>query len=141
MNLQFLTSRVVKIGRFLAIAMFCLFATFGFSNNIAMGANNPTLAIFGMGDDAKEKASEDAQNTKGFIDDVKNQVQRTASNNADKVEDVTDGSGNFLERKANRDAATIQKRAQEDAVRTKNAVDATKNAAKGTINDIKDTLD
>ena len=141
MNLQFLTPRVVKIGRFLAIAMFCLFATFGFSNNIAMAANNPTLAIFGIGADAKEKASEDAQNTKGFIDDVKNQVQRTASNNADKVEDVTDGSGNFLERKANRDAATIQKRAQEDAVRTKNAVDATKNAAKGAINDIKDTLD
>ena len=112
MNLQFLTSRVAKIGRSLAIAMFCLFATFGFSNNIAMAANNPTLAIFGIGDDAKEKASEDAQNTKGFIDDVKNQVQRTASNNADKVEDVTDGSGNFLERKANRDAATIQIRAQ-----------------------------
>ena len=106
-----------------------------------MAANNPTLAIFGIGDDAKEKASEDAQHTKGFIEDVKNQVQRTASNNADKVEDVTDGSGNFLERKANRDAATIQKRAQEDAVRTKNAVDATKNAAKGAINDIKDTLD
>ena len=141
MNLQFLTSRVAKIGRFLAIAMFCLFATFGFSSNIAMAANNPTLAIFGMGGEAKEKASEDAQNTKGFIDDVKNQVQRTASNNADRVEDATDGSGNFLERKANRDAVRIQKRAQEDAARTKNAVDATKNAAKGAINDIKDTLD
>lgn len=141
MNLQFFTSRIVKIGRFLAIAMFCLFATFGFTNNIAMAANYPTLAAFGLGGDAKEKASEDAQNTKGFIDDVKNQVQRTASNNADRVENATDGSGNFLERKANRDAVTIQKRAQEDAARTKNAVDATKNAAKGAINNIKDTLD
>ena len=71
MKLTYLTSKVAKIGRFLAIAMFCLFATFGFTNNIAMAANNPTFAAFGMGGEAKEKASEDAQNTKGFVDDVK----------------------------------------------------------------------
>ncbi|WP_414624499.1 hypothetical protein [Calothrix sp. CCY 0018] len=138
-----LTSKVAKIGRFLAIAMFCLSATFGFfSNNIAIAANNnPSLAIFGLGGDAKGKASEDAQNTKGFIDDVKNQVKSTAKNNADRVEDATDGSGNFLERKANRDAATIQKRANEDAAHTKGAVDATKNAFKGAVNNAKDTLD
>ncbi len=138
-----LTSKVAKIGRFLAIAMFCLSATFGFfSNNVAIAANNnPTLAIFGLGSDAKGKASEDAQNTKGFIDDVKNQVKTTAKNNADRVEDATDGSGNFLERKANRDAATIQKRANEDAARTKGAVDATKNAFKDTVNNVKDSLD
>lgn len=141
MKLTNLTSQVAKIGRFLAIAMFCLFATFGFTNNIAMAANNPTLMIFGLGDDAKEKASEDAQNTKGFIDDVKNQVKTTAKNNAERVEDATDGSGNFLERKAKNDAQTIQKRANEDAARTKNAVGATKNAAKGAIDNIKDTLD
>jgi hypothetical protein len=142
MNLQFLTSKVAKIGRLVAIAMFCLSATLGFfANNPAMAANNPTLAAFGMGGEAKEKASEDAANTKGFIEDVKNQVQRTASNNADRVEDATDGSGNFLERKANRDAVTIQKRAEEDAARTKNAVDATKNAAKDVINNVKDTFD
>ncbi|AFY57149.1 hypothetical protein Riv7116_4735 [Rivularia sp. PCC 7116] len=142
MSLQFLTSNVVKIGRFLAIAMFCLSATLGFfSNNVAIAANNPTLIASGIAGDAKSKASEDAQNTKGFIEDVKNQVQRTASNNADRVENATDGSGNFLERKANRDAVTIQRRAEEDAARTKGAVDATKNAVKGAVNDIKDTLD
>jgi hypothetical protein len=142
MNSTFLTSKVVKIGRFLAIAMFCLTATFGFFNNVAIAANNnPTLAIFGLGSDAKEKASEDAANTKGFIEDVKDQVKTTAKNNAERVEDATDGSGNFLERKANRDAQTIQKRANEDAARTKNAVDATKNAAKDAINNVKDTLD
>ena len=119
MKSTFLNSKVAKIGRFFAIAMFCLSATFGFfSNNIAIAANNnPTLAAFGMGSNVKEKASEDAQNTKGFIEDVKNQVQRTASNNADRVENATDGSGNFLERKANRDAVKIQERAQEDAAR------------------------
>ncbi len=123
--------------------MFCLSVTFGFfANNAAIAANNnPTLAIFGIGGEAKEKASEDAQNTKGFIDDVKNQVKTTAKNNADRVEDATDGSGNFLERKANKDAQTIQKRANEDAARTKDAVDATKNAAKDAINNVKDTLD
>ncbi|MGB6297462.1 MAG: hypothetical protein WBF90_14935 [Rivularia sp. (in: cyanobacteria)] len=142
MKSTFLTSKLTKIGRFLAIAMFCLTATFGFFNNVAIAANNnPSLAIFGLGSDAKEKASEDAQNTKGFIDDVKNQVKTTAKNNADRVEDATDGSGNFLERKANKDAATIQKRANEDAARTKEAVDATKNAFKGAVNNVKDTLD
>ena len=143
MKSTFLTSKVSKIGRLLAIAMFCLSATFGFfANNAAMAANNnPTLAIFGIGSEAKEKASEDAQNTKGFIDDVKNQVKRTAKNNADRVEDATDTNGNFLERKANKDAQTIQKRANEDAARTKEAVDATKNAFKGAVNNVKDTLD
>ncbi|MEL6460265.1 MAG: hypothetical protein AAFQ91_18755, partial [Cyanobacteria bacterium J06621_15] len=62
MKLTYLTSKIAKIGRFLAVAMFCLFATFGFTNNIAMAVNNPTLAAFGMGSDVKEKASEDAQN-------------------------------------------------------------------------------
>ncbi|MBV6627746.1 MAG: hypothetical protein KI793_33280 [Rivularia sp. (in: Bacteria)] len=143
MNLQFLTSKIAKIGRFLAIAMFCLSATLGlFSNNVAIAANNnPTLIASGMAGDVKSKASEDAQNTKGFIEDVKNQVQRTASNNADRVENATEGSGNFLERKANRDAATIQKRAEEDASRTKSAVDATKNVFKDAVDNIKDTLD
>ncbi|MGB3651288.1 MAG: hypothetical protein WBA41_08760 [Rivularia sp. (in: cyanobacteria)] len=142
MKSTFLTSKLTKIGRFLAIGMFCLSATFGFFNNVAIAANNnPTLAIFGIGGDAKGKASEDAQNTKGFIDDVKNQVKRTANNNADRVEDATDGSGNFLERKANKDAATIEKRANEDAARTKGAVDATKNAFKGAVNNVKDTFD
>lgn len=142
MKSTFLTSKLTKIGRFLAIAMFCLTATFGFFNNVAIAANNnPSLAIFGLGGEAKEKASEDAANTKGFIDDVKDQVKTTAKNNADRVEDATDGSGNFLERKANRDAQTIQKRANEDAARTKGAVDATKNAAKDAINNVKDTLD
>ncbi|MGB3757753.1 MAG: hypothetical protein WBA07_15470 [Rivularia sp. (in: cyanobacteria)] len=142
MKSTFLTSKVAKFGRLLAIAMFCLSATFGFFNNAAMAANNnPTLAIFGIGGEAKEKASEDAQNTKGFIDDVKNQVKTTAKNNADRVEDATDGSGNFLERKAKNDAQTIQKRANEDAARTKDAVDATKNAFKGAVNNVKDTLD
>lgn len=142
MKSTFLTSKLTKIGRFLAIAMFCLTATFGFFSNVAIAANNnPTLAIFGLGGDAKEKASEDAANTKGFIDDVKNQVKTTAKNNADRVEDATDGSGNFLERKANRDAQTIQKRANEDAARTKGAVDATKNTFKGAVNNVKDTLD
>lgn len=142
MNLQFLNSKVTKIGRLVAIAVFCLSVVFGLSNNIAAAAtNNPTFAAFGMGGEAKEKAREDAQNTKGFIEDVKNQVQRTASNNADRVEDATDGSGNFLERKANRDAVTIQKRAEEDAARTKGAVDSTKNAFKDAVNNVKDTLD
>ncbi|MGB6295712.1 MAG: hypothetical protein WBF90_05935 [Rivularia sp. (in: cyanobacteria)] len=142
MKSTFLTSKLAKIGRFLAIGMFCLTATFGFFNNIAIAANNnPSLAIFGLGGEAKEKASEDAANTKGFIEDVKDQVKTTAKNNAERVEDATDGSGNFLERKANRDAQTIQKRANEDAARTKNAVDATKNAAKDAINNVKDTLD
>ncbi|MGB3639358.1 MAG: hypothetical protein WBA39_17550 [Rivularia sp. (in: cyanobacteria)] len=143
MKSTYLTSNVSKIGRWVATAVFCLSVTFGFfANNAAIAANNnPSLAIFGMGGEAKEKASEDAQNTKGFIEDVKNQVQRTASNNADRVEDATDGSGNFLERKANRDAATIQKRANEDAARTKSAVDSTKNAFKDAVNNVKDTLD
>lgn len=142
MKSRFLTSKVAKIGRLVAIAVFCLSVTFGLSNNIAIAANNnPTLAIFGIGGEAKEKASEDAANTKGFIEDVKDQVKRTAKNNAERVEDATDGSGNFLERKAKSDAQTIQKRANEDAARTKEAVDATKNAFKGAVNNVKDTLD
>ncbi|MEM6752745.1 MAG: hypothetical protein AAF630_07235 [Cyanobacteria bacterium P01_C01_bin.38] len=142
MKSTFLTSKVAKIGRFLAIAMFCLTATLGFfANNPAMAANNPTLAIFGLGGEAKEKASEDAQNTKGFIEDVKDQVKTTAKNNAERVEDATDGSGNFLERKAKNDARTIQKRANEDAASTKGAVDSTKNAFKDAVNNVKDTLD
>lgn len=143
MKYSYLTSKLVSIGRWVAYSVLCLSMTFGiFSNNIAIAANqNPTLIASSMAGDAKAKASEDAQNTKGFIENVKNQVQGTASNNADRVEDATDGSGNFLERKANRDAVTIQKRAEEDAARTKNAVDSTKNAVKGAIDNIKDTLD
>lgn len=143
MKSTYLTSKLVSIGRWVATAVLCLSVTFGFfGNNIAIAANqNPTLIASNMAGEAKDKAREDAQNTKGFIENVKDQVQRTASNNADRVEDATDGSGNFLERKANTDAVTIQKRAEEDASRTKNAVDATKNAVKGAINNIKDTFD
>jgi hypothetical protein len=122
--------------------MFCLSATFGFfCNNIAIAATpDANLIAANMGSEVKQKASEDAQNTKGFIEDVKNQVQRTANNNADRVEEGTDTNGNFLERKANKDAATIQKRAEEDAARTQNAVDATKNAVKGAVDSIKEAF-
>ncbi len=145
MKSTYLTS-VAKIGRWVATVMFCLSVTVVFvggflSHNPAIAATpDQNLIASGFGGEVKQKANEDADNTKGFIRDVKSKVKDAAKSNASKVEDATDGSGNFLERKANKDAATIQKRADEDAARTQNAVDATKNKVKGAVDNIREAF-
>ncbi|MEA5597240.1 hypothetical protein [Rivularia sp. UHCC 0363] len=144
MKSTYLTS-VAKIGRWVATVMFCLSVTVVFvggflSHNPAIAATPDQNLIASVGSEAKQKANEDAENTKGFIRDVKDKVKDAAKSNASKVEDATDGSGNFLERKAKNDAATIQKRANEDAARTQNAVDATKDAFKDAVDNIREAF-
>jgi len=133
------------IGRFLATTLLFVsaiaFVWQGafFSNSNAMAATGVSLiATVDAGDRVKEKVSEDASRAKHFIQDTKDKVDRTAKTNASKVEDATDGNGGFFARKANRDAATIVKRAEEDAARTEKAVDHTKKAVKSTVDKVKD---
>ena len=138
--------RFSAVGRFLAttVLFVCAIAFTWqggfFSNSNAMAAPGVTLiATADAGNVVKGKASEDASRAKNFIEDTKDKVERTAKKNASKVEDADDNGG-FFARKAKKDAATIVKRAEEDAARTEKAVDNTKKAVKSTVDKVKDGL-
>lgn len=137
MKLNYLTKALSSLGRWLSIALLCLSA-FAFGWQGFLSADHTAFAA-GIGDSVKEKVSEDTGRTKGFIRDTADKVERTASKNAERVDRSTDG-GNFVERKARRDAARIHQRAEQDAARTERAVDNTKNAVKGTVENIKKTF-
>ncbi|PAX51152.1 hypothetical protein [Brunnivagina elsteri] len=147
MKPNYCTQRVSILGRWIATSLFCLsaiaFVWQGafFHDTAAMASPVANLvASTDAGNQIKGKAREDAGNAKGLIRDAKNQVKKTANKNADRVEEATDGKGSFFARKANRDKARIEKRAEEDASRTQKAVDNTKNAVERTVDNIKDTI-
>jgi hypothetical protein len=138
------TKRLSIARRWLVTSLFCLFAiafvwqgTF-FSNTSAMADPNINL-VASAGDRVRDKASEDAGNTKGFIRDTADKVERTANKNAERVSRADD-KGGFFERRARKDAALIEKRAEEDAARTQKAVDKTKNAVKSAVDNVKDAV-
>lgn len=147
MQLNYFTKGLSTVGRWLATTLFCVsaiaFVWQGafFSNPAAMAAPSANLiASVDTSEQVKGKANEDLNRSKNFIENTKDKVKETANKNADRVEDATDGHGNFIERKANRDAARIEKRADEDAARTQEAVDNTKGFVEKAVDSIKDAL-
>ncbi|WP_392481267.1 hypothetical protein [Nostoc sp. C110] len=146
MKSNYFTKQLSTVKRWMATTLFCMLAIAFvwqgafFSNTSAMADPAGTLiASKDAGDKVQEKTSKDAGRAKNFIDDTADKVKDAAKSNASKVDQATDG-GSFAERKAKRDAATIQKRANEDASRTKEAVDKTKNAVERTVDNIKDAF-
>lgn len=147
MKLNYFMKRFSIAGRWIATTLFCLSAiTFiwqgaFFSNTAAIAAPAANLiASADAGAQVKGKASEDAGRAKNFIEDTKQKVKQTANKNAGRVEQATDDSDSFVERKAKRDRDRIEQRANEDAARTKKAVDNTKNAVERTVDSIKDAF-
>ena len=147
MKLNYFMKRFSIAGRWIATTLFCLSAlTFiwqgaFFSNTAAIAAPATNLiASADAGAQVKGKASEDAGRAKNFIEDTKQKVKQTANKNAGRVEQATDDSDSFVERKAKRDRDRIEQRANEDAARTKKAVDNTKNAVERTVDSIKDAF-
>ena len=147
MKLNYFMKRFSIAGRWIATTLFCLSAIAFiwqgafFSNTAAMAAPSANLiASADAGAQVKGKASEDAGRAKNFIEDTKQKVKQTANKNAGRVEQATDDSDSFVERKAKRDRDRIEQRANEDAARTKKAVDNTKNAVERTVDSIKDAF-
>lgn len=147
MKLNYFTTKLSTVGRWIATAMFCVcaiaFVWQGafFSNTVAMADTATNLiASADAGNQVKGKTREDAGRAKNFIQDTKDKVKEAANSNASKVEQATDNDGSFVERKAKRDKATIERRAEEDAARTEKAVDNTKNVIQSTVDNIKDAL-
>ncbi len=147
MKLNSLMKRLSTVGRFLATTLFCVSAIAFiwqgafFTNTVATAAPAVNLmASADLGDQVKQKTSEDAGRAKNFIRDTADQVEQTAKKNAARVEQATDDNGSFVERKAHRDAARIEQRSEEDAARTQKAVDNTKNVVERTVDKIKDAF-
>ena len=146
MKLNYFMKQLSTLGRFLATTVLCVLAVAFvwqgafFSNTAAMA--NPTanlIASADAGDQVKDKVDEGAGAAKNFIRDTQDKVKQTARTNASKVDESTE-SGNFAERKAKRDKATIEKRANEDAARTEKVIDKEQNAVKGAVDKIKDVF-
>ena len=97
------------------------------------------IVLADAGSKAQAKVSEDTSSTKSFVRDVKDKVKDAAKSNAAKVDRATDGD-NVFARKAKSDAATIEKRANEDADRTQKAIDTSKNVVEKTIDGIKEAF-
>ncbi len=138
MRLNYFTKSLSRLGRVLAIAFLCVTA-FAFGWQGSFLSNHQALAG-DAGNAIKGKVNNDTSRAKNFVRDAADKVEDAASSNANKVDRATDG-GNFVERKARRDAARIHKRAEEDASRTEKAIDNTKNAVKGTVDNIKKAFD
>lgn len=139
MKLDNIKKQLSTVGRWMATTLFCMLAiTFVWqgaflSNNAAMADPAATLiASRDAGDQVQGKA-------KGFIRDAADRVEEAADSNASRVDRATDG-GNFIERKAKRDRATIHQRAEEDAARTQRAVDNNVNAVERAVDGIKDAF-
>ncbi|AVH72828.1 hypothetical protein [Nostoc sp. 'Lobaria pulmonaria (5183) cyanobiont'] len=146
MKSNYVTKQLSTLKRWMATTLFCMLAIAFvwqgafFSNTSAMA--NPTgtlIAYDDAGDKVQEKTSKDAGRAKNFIDDTADKVKDAAKSNASKVDQSTDNDSP-IGRKAKKDAATIQKRANEDASRTKEAVDNTKNVVERTVENIKDAF-
>lgn len=146
MKLNYLMKRLSTVGRWMATTLFCVsaiaFVWQGafLSNTTAMA--NPTanlIASKDAGDQVKDAVDEVAGRSKNFVRDTQDKVKQTARTNASKVDESTE-SGNFAERKAKRDKATIEKRANEDAARTEKVIDKEQNAVKGAVDKIKDVF-
>ncbi|MBD1906726.1 hypothetical protein NDI37_14915 [Funiculus sociatus GB2-A5] len=143
MKLNYFTKRLSTVGRWLATTLFCVsaiaFVWQGafFSNTAAMASPAANLiAAADAGDQVKEKYRDDvAEPSKNFIEDTKNKVKEAANKNASRVDQSTDDSD--VAGKAKRDRDRIEKRADEDAARTKEAVDDAKNVVERTIDSIK----
>jgi uncharacterized protein YjbJ (UPF0337 family) len=144
MKLNFFKKQLSIVGRWVAVALFCL-------STIAIGqgaffANAPAIAAPSLiaasdvGDQVQGKARQDAGRAKNFIRDTADRVEQTAKKNANRVEEATDGNGSFVERKAKRDASRIEQRAERDSARTQKAVDDTKNIVERTVDNVKDAF-
>lgn len=145
MKLDYFAKRRSTMGRWIAMALFCISAiavwqSAFFSNTAAIAGPAANLAAADIGDQAQGKASKDAGGTKNFIRDTADRVKGMAKKNADRVEQATDDEGSFVERKAKRDAARIEQRSEQDAARTQKAVDNTKNAAESSVDKIKNAF-
>lgn len=107
--------------------------------NLAVWAVPAPLLATDMANQAKGAADEVRDRSKDLIRDTKNKVEKTADRNAAKV-NAADDHGSFAERKANRDQARIEERAENHAARTEKAVDDSMNAVQGTVDKIKDAF-
>jgi hypothetical protein len=144
MKLNYFVKQLSTLGRWLATALFCVSAIAfvwqgAFFANTAAMASPTTNLIADAGAKVQGKASEDAGRTKGFVKDTTGKLKETARKNAAKVDNATD-VGSPIGRKAKKDAARIEKRANEDSARTQNAIDKTKNAVEKTVDGIKDAF-
>ncbi|MDX2229474.1 MAG: hypothetical protein NW220_07540 [Leptolyngbyaceae cyanobacterium bins.349] len=93
------------------------------ANTTAMaGPAGDVITAEDLRNSISEQTSDLAEGSKNFIDAAKEKVKSMADDNASRVDDADD-KGGFFERKAKKDRDRIMKRAEEDAARTKQAVD------------------
>ena len=100
----------------------------------ALIANNTAMAD--TADKVENKVDSGLEKAKGFVDDVKQDVKQTANKNESRVDRNIDNDS-FIENKADRDKERIEKRANEDAANTKEAIDKTESI----IDNIKNVFD
>jgi len=145
MTLNSLKKTVATLGRWVAMTLFCISVMagawqFSLTNNAAIaGPAGDVISSGDLGDAVKDKAGDIERGSKKLIRDTKNKVERTADRNASKV-DQADDEGSAVEGKAKRDRERIYNRAEDHAARTERAVDKSKNAVEGLVDNIKDAL-
>lgn len=145
MKLHDFVRQLSRAGRWVATVGLGLLAIalvwHGGVNTSALAAPAPQWIIAADIDDQIEnQTGQAARGTKNFIEDTAETVKEAARKNADRVDEATDGN-NLFERKAQRDAGRIQERANQDASRTKSAVEKTKNFVQDAVDNIQDTFD
>lgn len=145
MKLNVLTKSYHTAKRWIASTVLCLAMVVLFWQGSVLTAeaaialpHSAVLATSNL-DKAQDKAQRDAASTKDFVRDAANKVEKTARQNADRVDQATDGS-NFLARKAQRDAGRIEQRAEQDAARTQDAIDDTKNVFERAVDNVKEAF-
>lgn len=135
MKLNSFTKRLSIAGHWIAATVLFVCATaFAWqgaflANTAAMASPHGTLIAASLDKDANHAAEETKRSNKSFVETVKEKVQDAAQSNAEKVQDTL-GDDNPISRKAGRDAKRIVNRSEEDASRTKKAIDTNVNKAK-----------